>query len=106
MIVGKLDKRIVIEEQSGTTQDEFGAVVENWTALLGADASIVPLQGFERYAAQQANSTVSHKITMRYRDGIDAKKRVKFGIRIFDIEAVINLEEKNRWLELSCTEAT
>ena len=105
MNIGALRHRIEIQAHSGTTQNSFGEPVENWTRLLDADASVQPLRGLERYASQQTQSTADTKVTMRYRSGIDTQKRVKFGARIFDIESVINIDERNQTLELLCKEA-
>ena len=105
MNVGSLRQRIIVQHQSGTTQDEFGHTIVNWTTFLEADARVAKLRGLERYAQQQTTSTADITVTMRYRDGIDTKKRILFGERILDIESVIDVEERKIKLELSCKEA-
>ena len=47
---------------------------------------------------------VTHRVTIRHRDGVTPKMRLKFGARILNIRAVINPAERNRTLELLCEE--
>ena len=42
---------------------------------------------------------------MRYLSGIVPKMRVKVGSRIFDILSIINVDERNRELQLMCRES-
>jgi SPP1 family predicted phage head-tail adaptor len=52
----------------------------------------------------QLQERVSHKITIRFRSGITAKMRIKFGTRMFNIRSVINIEERSRWIEIMADE--
>ena len=52
----------------------------------------------------QLEASVSHRFTMRYRNDITAKNRLKFGTRVFNIRAVINVKERNKWLEIDADE--
>jgi len=54
--------------------------------------------------AQQVSSALSHKIILRYLDGVKPQMRVLYGSRIFHIVSVINVEERNEVLELLCEE--
>ena len=47
---------------------------------------------------------MTHRVTIRHRDGVTPKMRLKFGTRILNIRAVINAGERNRTLELLCEE--
>jgi len=67
-------------------------------------AKIQPLRGNERYQAQQVSSALSHKIILRYLDGVKPQMRVLYGSRVFYIVSVINVEERNEMLELLCEE--
>lgn len=42
--------------------------------------------------------------TIRYTNGITSKMRIKFGTRLFNIRAVVNIDEKNELLELTAEE--
>lgn len=74
------------------------------TGLTDIRASIEPLSGRELYAAQQFNSEVTHSVVIRYRAGVNDRQRVKFGARYFTVHYVRNIEERNREIELLCSE--
>lgn len=67
-------------------------------------ARIEALSGRELIAAQQKVSDVTHKITIRYQEGILASMNVWYDGRQFQIQAVENPEERNRYLFLLCVE--
>jgi SPP1 family predicted phage head-tail adaptor len=102
--IGKLRHRIAIEHVA-ETQAADGSVLENWSEYVFAHASIEPISGREYFAAQTTQADATHRICMRYLAGIEPKMRVKFGSRIFDILSVINIDERNRELQLMCRES-
>lgn len=104
MRAGQLRHRVTIQER-GTTQDEYGAPIEEWTNVTTDWANVEPLRGMERHAAKHTEASADVKVTMRYRSGVTSTNRLKFGSRIFDIESPINIGEANRTLEIFCKEA-
>ena len=104
MRIGKLRHRITIERVV-ETQDADGAVIETWSTYATIQASIEPISGREYFAAQSTQADVTHRIGIRYLSGIVPKMRVKYGSRIFDILSVINVNERNRELQLMCRES-
>lgn len=105
MKTGALRHRVIIQ-QRGTAQDALGAPTDIWTDLTTVWAAVQPLQGQERQAAKAAQAETDVKITLRWRTGIDpASKRLKFGARLYDIESVLNIDERNIWMEIYCKEA-
>jgi SPP1 family predicted phage head-tail adaptor len=102
--IGKLRHRITIEETT-ETQDADGSVIENWSAFATVQSSIEPISGREYFAAQTTQADMTHRINLRYVAGVKPKMRVKFGSRIFDILSVINVNERNRELQLMCRES-
>lgn len=91
---GTLRHRIEIQGES-VTRDSYGGETKSWTTSATVWASINPLSGRERLAAQQVNAETTHKITMRYHSGLTPENRIKFGSRIFDIEEILNTGENN-----------
>lgn len=51
-----------------------------------------------------AQVTISHQIRIMYRPGVLESWRVKFGKRYFNIVSIVNVEEKNEFLDLICKE--
>lgn len=103
MKIGELRHRITIQQLS-RIPDDMGGYEEQWQDVVSLWAKIEPLRGRERFVAQQAQSEVTHRVITRYYSGIKPQMRVVYGSRSFDIEAVINVDEKNEWLELQCVE--
>jgi len=101
---GQLRHRISIQTNTPTTND-FNEEVEGWSTDATTWASIEPMSGKELVNAQQVVANITHKIIIRFRSGIAPQQRILFGSRIFNIESVINPEERNRELQLLCTEA-
>jgi SPP1 family predicted phage head-tail adaptor len=103
MRIGQLRHLIQLQQET-TVSDGMGGHVSTWATVAEAFAAIEPLSGREYFAAQQTQSTVTHKVTMRYIDGITSAFCVRYGTRVFDIRAVINNEERHQWLILMCEE--
>ena len=103
MRAGSLDKKVVIEKYSEGS-DDFGEVTNTWESFASTYVSIVPLRGREHFSSKGVKSEVSHKIELRYMDGIDSSMRIVYGSRVFNIESVINVREKNRTIEIMATE--
>ncbi len=101
---GPLRHRITIEHPV-ETQAGDGSVVTDWETFTAAWASVEPLIGREYFAQEREQATVSHKIRMRYLPGITHKMRVAWGTRIFEVESVLNVGERNRELLLMTSEA-
>lgn len=103
MNAGALRHRVTIQRFE-RVEDEGGGYVEDWKDVATVWAAIKPMRGNERYEAQQVQSTLTHKVIMRYRAGIKPQMRILYGNRVFEIEAVIDVDERHRWLELLCSE--
>lgn len=102
-MIGKLRRRVTLQELV-KTDDGYGGTIETWQDITTIWAAIEPLRGNERYTAQQVQSELSHKVTIRYRTGIKPQMRLLYKDRIFEIEAVLDVEERHQWLELLCSE--
>ena len=103
MQAGKLRHQIIIQQQS-STQDAHGQLVETWTTFATLRASVEPLRGKEYFSTEQEHAEVDTRIRIRYSAGILPKMRVLFGSKLYDIKSVINVEERNRYMELMCEE--
>ena len=102
-MIGKLRHRVTIQ-QLVNIDDGGGGSIETWQDIVPVWAAIEPLRGNERYTAQQVQSTLSHKVTIRYREGVKPQMRLTYKGRVFEVESVIDVEERHQWLELLCSE--
>ncbi len=102
MRAGLLKHRVALEKKSTTTIR--GVTTEAWGTEQVLWAQIEPLTGRELERARMVVANATHKVTMRYWPGISSRDRLVFDNRTFNIEAVLNVDERNRELVLTCVE--
>lgn len=106
--IGRLRQRITLQTSDDTAVDDHREPTIVYTELVAdLPASVEPLRGREFFAVEETQSEVSHRVMIRYSTTVAVlkpKDRVLLGTRAFDIQSVINREERNRWLELMCVE--
>lgn len=102
---GKLRHRVTIQRKE-QTRDSGGGYIEEWVDQETVWAEVKPLQGRRLIEAQAVNAELSHEVTMRYRLGMlqVAKNRLLYHGRIFEIDSVINIDERKHLLMLTCKE--
>jgi SPP1 family predicted phage head-tail adaptor len=83
--------------------DEMGAPSKEWVTVGAAWAAVEPVSGREYWAAAAVQAETTVKVTMRYLPGITPYHRLLFKGKLYDIQSVINTEERNRELVLMCT---
>ncbi len=105
MNVGKLNRRITIQQRTEGL-DSYGQPNQSWIDVATVWANIKPIKGRELLIAQSMRSEVTHNIDIRYRTGITAAMRVNYNGRFFNIQAVIDENERHQTLALQCTEGT
>jgi SPP1 family predicted phage head-tail adaptor len=100
---GQLTKPIIIEELVESVTDSGGDDGE-WGVKYQTKAAIAPASGSEIWYAARCQSVVSHSVTMRYKSDVTAAMRLRYRERVFNIRAVINIDEADQWLKLLCDE--
>ena len=101
--IGDLRHRITFQKERKVPDGHHGHT-SLWDNVATVWAKVDPVSGREYYYSHQLKNAISHKITIRYRDDITEELRVVFEERIMKIESLINLEEKERFMELRCIE--
>jgi len=101
--VGPLRQRITIQTPS-TAANEFGELILTYTSGNTRWGSIEPLNGRELWQAKQVSPDVTHKVTLRYDSTITPRCRLLFGSRTFNVESVITVDERKRFMVLICHE--
>lgn len=93
-------------QQATESQNTVGESVKTWATVATIWARVDPLRGTEYFTAMQTKATVDTKITMRKNafPSLSPKHRILFGTRIFDIEAVIDVEGIGDAMEVNCKE--
>ena len=101
---GKLRHRVEIIVPDNSQDGSGGIDPDAGTTLATVWASIEPVSGRELQGAQQIVSQVTHKITIRWLDGVQALQRVNFEDRVFQIQYIQNPNETHKMLILLCIE--
>lgn len=104
---GELRHNIQIQVQSNAPDPVTGAPAEGWATILSALAEIRTATMRELYQAEQFSAQVSHIITIRWPGSgyvIQGGQQVLFGSRVFKLQTVDNVMERNRVLRLQCLE--
>jgi SPP1 family predicted phage head-tail adaptor len=101
--IGRLRSKVDLQT-STDTRDAGGGLscVFETTASIFAD--IRPQSGDETYRQGKVQEKLTHKIFIRYRTGVKATQRILFENRVFNIRSIINVDERDRFLELKCVE--
>lgn len=104
----RLKHRVTLQAPTGT-RDGYGERVTTWTDIATVWAAVEPLSVRDTLAAQQINSEITHRVTIRYSAATFAalgpECRVKLGSRYLPLVGPPrNLEEANVVIELLCSE--
>jgi SPP1 family predicted phage head-tail adaptor len=86
------------------TRNSFGEEVVTWSDVATVWGSVEPVRGREFEDVTRAGAEVTTKIVIRYRTGIVPEMRATEGDNVYDILAVINLENRDREINLYCRE--
>lgn len=94
-----------IQEANRTTSGD-GTTASDWKLVTKEWGQIKPIRGRERIEAKKIQSKVSHRIFLRYVEGITTEHRLilKPSNRVFDIDAVLNVDEADAQLEIEAVE--
>ncbi len=96
MMIGRMRHRILIRTRSDAARTATGAVDSVWSTAATRWGDIQPLTGKEYTSGEHVQGEVTHKIVLRYYDGLKDKDRLKFGSRIFEIISIVNSRETKR----------
>lgn len=108
MQAGKLRHRIDLEQMT-LTHNDYNEPIETWQPIgcyQRMPAAIIPLSGRESQFAGRTQATMSHRIETRYMKNVaeDARLRVKYGSRIFNVEGIMNVGGRDREHHFMCVE--
>jgi SPP1 family predicted phage head-tail adaptor len=95
--LGQFRHQVQIQELDGSRTDH-GGVDQTYTTIGTAYGYVEPLTGRELMQAQAKDARVSHRIILRYRDGITAKHRLFARSRYFNILYIVNPSERDQEL--------
>nr|WP_028627661.1 phage head closure protein [Pseudomonas resinovorans] len=95
---GRLRHRIDIQQRADVQDPVTGEMVPGWATVWAAvPCAIEPLSAREFIAAKATQSQVVARITLRFRDGLDASMRILHKGKIYNIAGL--LPDKDSGLE-------
>lgn len=106
MEAGKLRHRVTIQ-QATDGRDAVGGATLTWSTFqANFPVAIIPRSGREAEFGGRVSANVSHRIEGRYITGVTPKMRIVKGDRVFNIESILNVDERNREMHFYCKEVT
>ena len=103
MRAGRLRHLMWLKEPTNTS-DGMGSNTKIYGTVEVFWGSVEPLRGREWMESGLENSEVSGKIVRRYKSGLTPDMIVAFDSRTFKIVSVINVDERNREMQLMVEE--
>jgi len=97
--------------QPNSDQDSFGQPDKTFLAIKSVQGQVLDLKGDEIYRGQQFNPEVNKKIIVRYgevasqfEDGTLALYWLLDGVKYYDIQGIVTLDQRKQWIALYCVE--
>lgn len=78
--------------------DPIGGYVETWTEIATMFGMIEPVSARSLFGAGQALKTVTHRVTIRHRGGVESGMRLRKQGRFFEIVTVHDPDDSGRYL--------
>jgi SPP1 family predicted phage head-tail adaptor len=103
--VGILRRRLVLEPAT-TTPDGLGGATQDYETVAALWAQVEFLSGGEHWRRGRPEQVATHRITMRWRAGVDSGQRLRDGERLFDIRTVADPDGSRRRLICHVLEVT
>lgn len=103
MQAGALRHRIVLTPVTAGARDALGAPVRTLGTPVELWAKVEPIDASERLEQAQFQVRPSHRITIRWREGVTHRDELSFRGQAFDIVGVQDPDERRESLELMAT---
>jgi SPP1 family predicted phage head-tail adaptor len=85
-------------EQPIATPDGLGGATQAFATVAAVWGQVEWLSGREDWRMGRPEQIATHRITLRWRDGVDSGQRLRDGTRLYDIRAVADPDGGRRRL--------
>jgi SPP1 family predicted phage head-tail adaptor len=102
-LIGRLDRRLVIEAETRSPDGGGGAVL-GWTTIATVWAQVDFACGDEGFEADRTRGRRNLAVTIRHRLDVVPGMRFRDGSRIYEIRSSIEVGGRRRWLVCRCEE--
>lgn len=103
---GELRHRVALQSPTYERDDAGQTLLSSWTTEVTLWARLEPFSGREYEDDRAVTGETQHRVTIRWPLGqtLGSDWRLLFGSRIFHIDSVTNMDERNRTAVLVCRE--
>lgn len=95
---GRLRHRLALQ-QAVRTPNGLGGAAESWTTIATVFAHVEPLRAANLVRADKDTQTVTHRVMLRWRDGVEIGRRFAWGERVLAIVTAHDPDGSGRFLE-------
>lgn len=88
MNAGKFRERVTIQSPR-EVRSPSGETVFEWDDLATVYANVAAYSGRDVFQAMQVNMIISHKVTIRYLEGVTPECRIAWRNRILEVAAIM-----------------
>lgn len=92
-------------EACAPIEDGIGGYAESWTETATLFGMIEPVSAGSMFGAGQSLETVTHRVTIRHRSGVESGMRLRKQDRLFEIVTVHDPDDSGRYLICRVKEA-
>ena len=104
---GRLRHRVSIQKQTEVIDPDLGPIGRDWVEMDKVWAEISPLSARDFIQSSALQSQITARITIRYRDDVDASMRVVHRNKVYNITGVLSDRDSGvEYLTLPCSEGT
>jgi SPP1 family predicted phage head-tail adaptor len=93
---GEMRHRATVQART-VSQDAFGAFTQTWSTETTRWCRLEPLSAREVFQAQQVPADISHRITMRFLDGLSTQHRIVIDSVTYEVASVVNPDGRKRF---------
>lgn len=105
MRAGNLRSKAIIQHLVSGSKNEFGEELpSNWVDFKTVWCSITPVSGKESFLSNADFSKVTHKIKIRYTEGLNASMKLVWKGRYFNFTSIRNISERDKEIEILAEE--
>jgi SPP1 family predicted phage head-tail adaptor len=101
---GKLRERVTVQ-QSSASRNSLGEAVLSWSDFATVWASVEGVSAREALAAGQQDTTITHRVRLRYLPGLTQRDRFSWRSRTLNIVSLLEYDNRAEHVAI-CEEVT
>lgn len=102
-MIGRMKDRITLQKPV-LTPDEGGGFTTAWEDVAEVYASVIPVSAGEYLKGHQLETSVTHRIIIRYREDVTPSLRIVRGAKVYDISSAVDQGGLKAYLEILAAE--